>query len=244
MGRPRGAGAGRAGRADARPGALHAEAVGRFRRQIDVLSAQLLAEAPDQHARLFDPAVLQAETERRQAELAARRARQASIAAAPPPPPPAKLPARPVIASAILLAPLPDGPPVPTMPLLSMTPWATIPETPEPAAPADPPAPEVPPQWLVDLRRSPYRRGFYHSEEEFAALHVERERAHLFVSFDNLSQVARTRSTARPGDTNSRASPARSQLGTSRSAPTGSAIRRCSLSAPTATTGCSRAIRR
>lgn len=170
-------------------GALHAEAVGRFRRQIDVLSAQLLAEAPDQHARLFDPAVLQAETERRQAELAARRARQASIAAAPPPPPPAKLPARPVIASAILLAPLTDGPPVPTMPLLSMTPWATIPETPEPAAPADPPAPEVPPQWLVDLRRSPYRRGFYHSEEEFAALHVERERAHLFVSFDNLSQV-------------------------------------------------------
>ena len=169
-------------------GALHTEAVAQFRRQIDILSAQLRAEAPEQHARLFDPAILQAETARRRTELAERRARQAAIAAAPPPPPPATLPARKVIASAILLAPLPDGPPVPTMPLLSMTPWATIPDTPA-DAPPDTPVPEVPPQWLVDLRRSPYRRGFYHSEEEFAALHVERERAHLFVSFDNLSQV-------------------------------------------------------
>ncbi|WP_405403273.1 glycosyltransferase family 2 protein [Paracoccus sp. Ld10] len=168
-------------------GALHTEAVVQFRHQIDILSAQLLAEAPDQHARLFDPAILQAETTRRQAALTARRARLATIAAAPPPPP-AAIPVRKVIPSAILLAPLLDGPPVPTMPLLSMTPWATLPDTPEPT-PAEPPAPEVPPQWLIDLRRSPYRRGFYHSEEEFAALHVERERAHLFVSFDNLSQV-------------------------------------------------------
>lgn len=178
-------------------GRLHAAAIDEYRKQIDRLKAQLLDEAPDQYARLFDPAILQAETERRQAELEARRARveatsQATEHAAAPV---QAAPERRVILSPILLTPLLSDAVVPTMPLAAMTPWMD-PST-EEVRPADAaattaepaPAPDVPPQWLIDLRRSPWRRGFYHSEEEFAAMHIERERAHLFVSFDNLSQV-------------------------------------------------------
>ncbi len=178
-------------------GGLHATAIEEYRKQIDRLKAQLQAEAPDQYARLFDPAILEAETRRRQAELKARRERAEATrpvaldeaeAAAP-------AQARPVIRSPILLTPLHADAVVPTMPLSAMTPWVEPAADPAPApetaaAPAEAePRPDVPPQWLIDLRRSPWRRGFYHSEEEFAALHVERERAHLFVSFDNLSQV-------------------------------------------------------
>lgn len=45
------------------------------------------------------------------------------------------------------------------------------------------------PRWLADLRRSDYRRGFYHSDDKFAAHFAERERDVLMISFDNLSNV-------------------------------------------------------
>lgn len=181
-------------------GRLHAGAVAGYRRQIAALSAQLLAEAPDQHARLFDPARLEAQAAQQQAQLAERRARRDALRteASGEPGAAAPEPARAFVPSPILLAPLTAPAVVPTMPLAAMTPWARAPQFPgagpdamADAAPAQ--APEMPPQWLRDLRGSAFRRGFYHSEEEFAALHVERDRAHLFVSFDNLSQVGDTR---------------------------------------------------
>jgi hypothetical protein len=45
------------------------------------------------------------------------------------------------------------------------------------------------PNWLLDLRRSDHRKGFYHSDEKFAAQFTERSRDVLIVSFDNLSSV-------------------------------------------------------
>lgn len=45
------------------------------------------------------------------------------------------------------------------------------------------------PNWLADLRRSNYRKGFYHSDENFAAQFNERSLDVLVVSFDNLSNV-------------------------------------------------------
>ncbi|QDA35704.1 glycosyltransferase family 2 protein (plasmid) [Paracoccus liaowanqingii] len=184
-------------------GRLQAAAGETYRAQIDMLKAQLKAEAPDQYELLFNPEAQRRDTARRQEELESMLTRQkkraaaeiedASAAAAQP---------RHIRASPILLAPLTSETLVPVMPLLSMTPWATLPDDPLDVArtriaAADPQpqgaqSADLPPQWLIDLRRSPYKRGFYHSEEEFAALHVERKRAHLFVTFDNLSQVGLT----------------------------------------------------
>ncbi|MBY8976841.1 glycosyltransferase family 2 protein [Rhodobacteraceae bacterium NNCM2] len=45
------------------------------------------------------------------------------------------------------------------------------------------------PQWLADLRHSPFREGFYQSSGDFAAVCVERSTDQLVVSFDNLSNV-------------------------------------------------------
>ncbi|WP_162300815.1 glycosyltransferase family 2 protein [Alkalilacustris brevis] len=50
-------------------------------------------------------------------------------------------------------------------------------------------APAEQPQWLADLRQSPFRRGFYHSDEKFAAVFARRSDAQLVISFDNLSSV-------------------------------------------------------
>ncbi|WP_265501125.1 glycosyltransferase family 2 protein [Paracoccus beibuensis] len=185
-------------------GKLQAVAGATYRAQIDRLKKQLKAEAPEQYALLFSPEAQRKDTAQRQAELGKMLARQRKRTAAKIKDASAEdaLP-REIKASPILLAPLTAEAPVPTMPLLSMTPWATLPEDPvevartRAAAPAAPQpqgaeAPDLPPQWLIDLRRSPYKRGFYHSEEEFAALHVERKRTHLFVTFDNLSQVGLT----------------------------------------------------
>ncbi|MBM3604081.1 MAG: glycosyltransferase family 2 protein [Alphaproteobacteria bacterium] len=183
-------------------GRLHDAAVAAYRDQIAVLKAQLQAEAPDQYARLFDPAILQAETERRRSQLTERRARLAATRRPAGPSARPAVPERRVVPSPVLLAPLLSDAGVPTMPLAAMTPWVRQDEVPGPAEPSEAAAgniqapqaePDLAPQWLVDLRRSPWRRGFYHAEEEFDALHVERERAHLFVSFDNLSQVGNDR---------------------------------------------------
>ncbi|TJZ89642.1 glycosyltransferase family 2 protein [Paracoccus gahaiensis] len=185
-------------------GHLQAAAGATYRTQIDTLKAQLKAEAPDQYELLFSPKAQRKDTALRQVQLEAllvkrqkriaAKIEDASVAAALP---------REIRASPILLAPLTADTLVPVMPLLSMTPWATLPEDPlevartRAVAAAEPQrqgaqSSDLPPQWLIDLRRSPYKRGFYHSEEEFAALHVERKRAHLFVTFDNLSQVGLT----------------------------------------------------
>lgn len=45
------------------------------------------------------------------------------------------------------------------------------------------------PQWLLDLRQSPFRQGFYHSDEKYAAVFARRNMKQLVVSFDNLSSV-------------------------------------------------------
>lgn len=51
------------------------------------------------------------------------------------------------------------------------------------------PLADAAPQWLADLRRSEHRRGFYHSDEKFAANFVLRDKEKLVISFDNLSSV-------------------------------------------------------
>lgn len=48
---------------------------------------------------------------------------------------------------------------------------------------------DVAPAWLVDLRRSLHRRGFYQSLGDYALMYVERSSDHLVVSFDNLSSA-------------------------------------------------------
>lgn len=45
------------------------------------------------------------------------------------------------------------------------------------------------PIWLADLRHSNNRKGFYHSDEIFAAHFADRGEKHLIISFDNLSNV-------------------------------------------------------
>jgi hypothetical protein len=57
------------------------------------------------------------------------------------------------------------------------------------ATPAGPDAADLAPRWLADLRRSGFRRGWYHSDQAFAAQFTERSRDTLIVSFDNLSNV-------------------------------------------------------
>lgn len=49
---------------------------------------------------------------------------------------------------------------------------------------------DMAPRWLADLRRSDYRRGWYHSDEKFAAQFTQRAGDTLIVSFDNLSNVS------------------------------------------------------
>jgi len=48
---------------------------------------------------------------------------------------------------------------------------------------------DMAPRWLADLRRSDYRKGWYHSDETFAAQFTQRAGDTLVVSFDNLSNV-------------------------------------------------------
>lgn len=48
---------------------------------------------------------------------------------------------------------------------------------------------DLAPRWLADLRRSDYRKGWYHSDEKFAAQFTQRAGDTLVVSFDNLSNV-------------------------------------------------------
>ena len=55
---------------------------------------------------------------------------------------------------------------------------------------------DLAPGWLVDLRRSPHRKGFYQSLGDYALVHMDRVSGHLMVSFDNLSS-ARDESIAR-----------------------------------------------
>ena len=45
------------------------------------------------------------------------------------------------------------------------------------------------PRWLADLRRSDHRKGWYFSDEKFAAQMTYRSKDTLIVSFDNLSSV-------------------------------------------------------
>ncbi|WP_244503590.1 glycosyltransferase family 61 protein [Shimia haliotis] len=83
----------------------------------------------------------------------------------------------------------------PIMPINIATPWEPQP-LPVSSTAASPPEkmaasdnemqPNHAPKWLVDFRRSAWRRGFYHSEENFAALFANRGGEHLFVSFDDL----------------------------------------------------------
>ena len=48
---------------------------------------------------------------------------------------------------------------------------------------------DIAPRWLADLRRSDHKRGWYYSEEKFAAQMTYRSKDTLIVSFDNLSSV-------------------------------------------------------
>lgn len=48
---------------------------------------------------------------------------------------------------------------------------------------------DMAPRWLADLRRSEYRKGWYYSDEKFAAQFTQRSGDTLVVSFDNLSNV-------------------------------------------------------
>jgi len=48
---------------------------------------------------------------------------------------------------------------------------------------------DMAPRWLADLRRSDYRKGWYHSDATFAAQFTQRSGDTLVVSFDNLSNV-------------------------------------------------------
>ncbi|WP_299426582.1 glycosyltransferase 61 family protein [uncultured Shimia sp.] len=83
----------------------------------------------------------------------------------------------------------------PIMPINIATPWEPqpLPTSPSAALPPEKEAtsdkntqPNHAPKWLVDFRRSAWRRGFYHSEETFAALFANRGGEHLFVTFDDL----------------------------------------------------------
>ena len=63
-------------------------------------------------------------------------------------------------------------------------------DDPSGAAPAPAaPDPDRAPDWLADLRRSPHRQGFYHSDDRFAAHFARRDPDRLVISFDNLSNV-------------------------------------------------------
>ena len=48
---------------------------------------------------------------------------------------------------------------------------------------------DMAPRWLADLRRSDFRKGWYHSDDKFAAQFTQRAGDTLIVSFDNLSNV-------------------------------------------------------
>lgn len=48
---------------------------------------------------------------------------------------------------------------------------------------------DIAPRWLADLRRSDHRKGWYYSDEKFAAQMSFRTTDTLIVSFDNLSSV-------------------------------------------------------
>ena len=93
---------------------------------------------------------------------------------------------------AIASAPLPIFTPI--MPIEIATPWAPRPSDALGASVSTPEKNENEtksdkenhaPKWLVDFRRSACRRGFYHSEENFAALFANRGGEHLFISFDD-----------------------------------------------------------
>ena len=62
-------------------------------------------------------------------------------------------------------------------------------EAPKSAEPDEEMALNMAPRWLADLRRSGHRKGFYHSDEKFAAHFTDRGEDVLLVSFDNLSNV-------------------------------------------------------
>mgnify|MGYP005989738717 CR=1 FL=1 len=66
---------------------------------------------------------------------------------------------------------------------------AEAPKSAEPAEPDEETLLNMAPRWLGDLRRSEHRRGFYHSDEKFAAHFTDRGCDVLMVSFDNLSNV-------------------------------------------------------
>ena len=48
---------------------------------------------------------------------------------------------------------------------------------------------DIAPRWLADLRRSDHRKGWYYSDNKFAAQMTYRSKDTLIVSFDNLSSV-------------------------------------------------------
>lgn len=88
-----------------------------------------------------------------------------------------------------LVAPQPS-PAVAPEPIKAEKPQAAPePETPPEETPAAVDEMEQAPRWLADLRRSEYRRGFYHSDEFFATQFTDRGEDVLMVSFDNLSNI-------------------------------------------------------
>lgn len=140
-------------------GILHDACVAYFKDRIAALKAEVAETAPEIHARLFDPATVAKEIRAQEAWLANKRAK--------------------------LGLATPDAP--------------IEPDTDEAEdLPADPPASPAPqdatdtdiaPAWLADLRRTDFRRGFYHSDDGFAAIHTDRGPDRLVIAFDNLSSV-------------------------------------------------------
>lgn len=179
--------------------AAHADCVAFFRAKIAALVSGLADSDPTVHARLLDGGAVTAQVAADAAWLVEAEARAKAAAAV-------RMAARPATPQAPRAAAKPATPPKPApKPAAGRT--AVAPPLPLAAddaaddaldAPAGPVAEDAAPAWLADLRRTDHRRGFYHSEAEFAAHFVERDRDTLLISFDNLSNV-RDASLARDG---------------------------------------------
>lgn len=135
--------------------------------QIAELKSRLLRESPQEHDRLFDPEVVQAEIEAQERRIAKLRA---TVPAADrvrmmPPERPSQAAPAPQAGKDDAAARAPGG---------------------DDAAP--PPAPAAP-GWLLELRGDPARRGFFQSFEQTGLHYVQRDTDQLVISFDNLSAV-------------------------------------------------------
>jgi hypothetical protein len=153
---------------------LHDACVDNFRQRIDALKSELRETDPESWRRLFDPQYITREIAQQERWLAnKRRFLQINGATSPTA----------VQAGPVVGAPASRGGGI--VAFSNQNDDEHVDLTDGEAGASD----TGQPQWLADLRSSDFRRGFYHSDRDFAGVFSERSIDQLIISFDNLSNV-------------------------------------------------------